>query len=257
MGPTRFVVIRTHGKGDRLPERLWKVSVGLLTVVAGLSAAPAAAQDFSAGKTAAQLFASDCSACHKSPGGLAKGLSVGSLTSFLREHYTTKSESAAALAAYLASAGPGTARISPQAPITGAKSRNAESNEEKPAPKPRPAPAATTAATGEPDKQPEAETTAPREAAKPSVDPAVAKLNFYAAARGEPKDTARRAVPAKKLESDANAGWTEAVPEPNAKRKPSDKKKDTTASTGESAAPHPPRPRRAQVPVQPPADTHQ
>jgi hypothetical protein len=248
-----------------LSERLWRISVGFLTIVAGLSAAPALAQDFSAGKTAAQLFASDCSACHKSPAGLAKGQSVSSLTSFLREHYTTKAESAAALAAYLTTAGPGTARISPQAPITGPKARNAEGNEEKPAPKPRPAAAATTAATGEPDKQPEAEASAPaapREAAKPSpVDPVVAKLNFYAAARGEPKDTARLATPAKKLESDANSGTgTEAAgpsADPNAKRKPPDKKRDTTASTGDAAAPHPPRPRRAQAPVQAPADTHQ
>ena len=118
--------------GDRLSERLCKVSVGFLTVLAGLCG-PAVAQDFSAGKTAAQLFASDCSACHKSPAGLAKGQSTGSLASFLREHYTTKPESASALAAYVAGAGPGNARVSPQAPITGAKP------EEKPAPKPRPA----------------------------------------------------------------------------------------------------------------------
>jgi mono/diheme cytochrome c family protein len=64
----------------------------------------------------AQLFVSDCSACHKSPAGMAKGRSVSSLTSFLREHYTTNRESAAGLASYLASAGPGSARASPQAP---------------------------------------------------------------------------------------------------------------------------------------------
>ncbi len=248
-----------------MSERLWKASIGFLTIAAALSAAPALGQDFSAGKTAAQLFGSDCSACHKSPAGLAKGQSVSSLTSFLREHYTTKSESAAALAAYLASAGPGTARISPQAPISGTKPRTAEGNEDKPAPKPRPAATAATAATAEPDKQPEVEASppaAPREATKPSpANPAVAKLNFYAAARGEPKDTARLATPAKKLESDAKAGTgTETVApasEPNAKRKPSDKKKDTTAATGDAAATHPPRPRRTQTPVQPPVDRHQ
>jgi len=230
-----------------LSERLWKISAGLVSLLAGLCAAPAAAQDFTAGKTAAQLFASDCSACHKSPAGLAKGQSASSLTSFLREHYTTKPESAAALAAYLAGAGPGNARISPQAPITGAAKP-----EEKPAPKPRQA-----ATSAEPDRQPEAETgtAAPaRATARPQVDPVVAKLNGYAAARGEPKDTARLATPAPKIESYANAGsGAEAVApvaEPDAKRKPSDKKKkDTNASAGGTVAPQAPRPRRAQAPV--------
>ena len=227
-----------------MSARFWKV--GCLTVAAGLYGAPVVAQDFTAGKTAAQLFASDCSACHKSPAGLAKGQSASSLASFLREHYTTKVESAAALAAYVAGAGPGNARISPQAPITG-------HNDDKPAPKPRTAAApTTTAATGEPDKQPEAEASAPaapREAAKPPADPTVAKLNSYAAARGEPKDTARLAT--------AGPGADNPADEPNAKRKPADrKKKDTTASTGDTAAPaaapHPQRPRRTQQIIQPP-----
>ena len=189
-----------------------------------MCAAPAVAQDFSAGKTAAQLFASDCSACHKSPAGLAKGQSVSALTSFLREHYTTKGESAAALAAYLAN--PANARLPAQTPTTGPKA-----TEDKPtAPKPRPA----ATATAEPDKPPEAEATAPaaaREAPKLAVDPVVAKLNSYATARGEPKDTAR------------------AEPKPGDK-----KKKDTTGATADTAAPHPPRPppRRVQPIIQAP-----
>src|SRR5262245_8209940 len=184
----------------RLSARFLKISVAILTVLAG-SCGLAVAQDFSAGKTPAQLFASDCSACHRSPAGLAKGQSAGALASFLREHYTTKPESASALAAYVAGAGPGSARVSPQAPITGT---GPKPGEEKP--KPRPA-TATTAV--EPARQAEGDagaSAAPREGAKPPVDPVVAKLNFYAAARGEPKDTARLALPANKLESYANSG---------------------------------------------------
>jgi len=241
-----------------LSKRLGKLSVGMLALAAGFGATTAVAQDFSAGKTASQLFASDCSACHKSPAGLAKGQSVRSLTSFLREHYTTKAESAAALAAYLAGAGSGNARLNPQTPISGPKA-----NEDKPVPRPRPAAAATASPAAESDKRPEAEAdapAAPREAARPPVDPAMAKLNSYAAARGEPKDTARLASPATKLESYANSGAEAVTPvEPNAKRKPADrKKKDTNATaatpaTAGPAAPHPPRPRRAQAPViQPP-----
>ena len=57
--------------------------------------------DYSAGKTPAQLFAGDCSACHKTPRGLAKDRDARTLASFLREHYTSKVESAGALAVYL------------------------------------------------------------------------------------------------------------------------------------------------------------
>jgi hypothetical protein len=53
------------------------------------------------GKTPAQLFASDCAVCHKSPQGLAKSGGEG----FLRQHYTASRESAAALAKYLEASG--------------------------------------------------------------------------------------------------------------------------------------------------------
>jgi hypothetical protein len=66
-----------------------------------LTAGTALAQDFTAGKTPAQLFASDCSACHRSPDGLGKKYNAGSLTGFLRAHYTTKQETAGALAKYV------------------------------------------------------------------------------------------------------------------------------------------------------------
>ena len=58
------------------------------------------------GKTPAQLYASDCAICHKSPQGLAaKGGGLLGLESFLREHYTASRESAAAIAGYLRAAG--------------------------------------------------------------------------------------------------------------------------------------------------------
>jgi len=55
-------------------------------------------------KNSAQIFASNCAVCHKSSQGLAK--SAGGLfgvEGFLREHYTSSKESAAALANYLRS----------------------------------------------------------------------------------------------------------------------------------------------------------
>jgi hypothetical protein len=66
-----------------------------------LTAGTGLAQDFTAGKTPAQLFASDCSACHRSPDGLGKKYNAGSLTGFLRAHYTTKQETAGSLAKYV------------------------------------------------------------------------------------------------------------------------------------------------------------
>lgn len=53
-------------------------------------------------KNSPKIFANTCSACHKSPRGLSKGLGT---SSFLRQHYTTGPEMSNAMAAYLASAG--------------------------------------------------------------------------------------------------------------------------------------------------------
>jgi hypothetical protein len=53
------------------------------------------------GKTAAQLYASDCATCHKSPQSVATTNWIFGLESFLNQHYTSSRESAAVLAAYL------------------------------------------------------------------------------------------------------------------------------------------------------------
>jgi hypothetical protein len=60
-----------------------------------------AQENLDQGKTAAQLYASDCAICHKRPDGLSKAGGFFGLQSFLREHYTASRESAAAIAAYL------------------------------------------------------------------------------------------------------------------------------------------------------------
>jgi hypothetical protein len=57
-------------------------------------------------KDAPKIFSSTCSACHKSPAGLAKS---GQVAGFLRQHYTTGPEMSAAMAAYLVAAGSGPA----------------------------------------------------------------------------------------------------------------------------------------------------
>jgi hypothetical protein len=100
-----------------------------------LVAAPALAQDgpqnLDAGKTPAQLFASDCGICHKSPQGLARSNGMLGLEGFLREHYTSSRETAAVMAMYLRAAGDAPA---PKAARTAKRPPKAEDGKEaKPA----------------------------------------------------------------------------------------------------------------------------
>src|SRR5512143_3356783 len=66
-----------------------------------LASSAGAQENLGRGKTAAQLYASDCAVCHKSPQSVSKTTGIFGLESFLREHYTTSRESAAAIATYL------------------------------------------------------------------------------------------------------------------------------------------------------------
>ena len=89
--------------------------VGIIAILGLVVAVPAGAQEnLDLNKTPAQMFASDCVICHKSPQGLAKAGGILGLESFLRQHYTASRESAAAIAAYLQSMDRG-----PAAPATG------------------------------------------------------------------------------------------------------------------------------------------
>jgi mono/diheme cytochrome c family protein len=80
-----------------------EISIFVLGLAMACASAAADAQDLTAGKTPAQLFGSDCAECHRSPSSVAGTLDVRALAGFLREHYTTKSETAGALAAYVSS----------------------------------------------------------------------------------------------------------------------------------------------------------
>jgi hypothetical protein len=72
--------------------------------VAGLAPAMAQAQtNIDQGKSASQLFGNSCAECHKAPQALAKGKSAAAVAEFLREHYTTGRDQAAALAVYVTS----------------------------------------------------------------------------------------------------------------------------------------------------------
>jgi hypothetical protein len=103
-----------------------QISIFLVGLATAFASVPVAAEDLTAGKTPAQLFRSDCGECHRSPNGLAKDPDVRALASFLRAHYTTKSETAGALAEYvsgLASTGAGRNRGPAAAPAVRDRSR--------------------------------------------------------------------------------------------------------------------------------------
>src|ERR1700691_4875070 len=100
--------------------RIFATVTLLISCLAG-SAAWAQAQNLEAGKSASQLFAGTCNACHKSPRGLLKTVSPGALPGFLREHYTTSSDMASLLSAFLVSNGATDTRGSPSKPGTDAK----------------------------------------------------------------------------------------------------------------------------------------
>jgi hypothetical protein len=80
-------------------------AVTLLSSCLAGSAAWAQATNLEAGKSASQLFAGTCNACHMSPRGLLKTVSPGALPGFLREHYTTGGDMASQLSTYLISNG--------------------------------------------------------------------------------------------------------------------------------------------------------
>lgn len=80
-------------------------------LLCAFAVAPAAAQNLEAGKPPSAIFSSTCSICHKSSRGLLKTVAPGSLPGFLRQHYTTSTDMAAAMAAYVLSNGAANAAL--------------------------------------------------------------------------------------------------------------------------------------------------
>lgn len=160
-------------------------------LLAGLTstmlAVPAPAQvNIDEGKTSAEMFASDCATCHKTPRGLAVGKNALMLSSFLREHYTASRAQAAALAAYVLSSGgtqpaPPAARQKPEAEHARASVEEPRTRE----------PRAAEPKTGEP-KTGEAETEEPKpeagplHAAKPEENAAAVRESAPVAASPAP-----------------------------------------------------------------------
>src|SRR4051794_27109074 len=83
------------------------ITATVMLLIGGLAATPVRAQvqNLEAGKSPSQIFAGTCAACHRSPRGLLKTVPPGSLAGFLRQHYTTSSDMASLLGAFLISNG--------------------------------------------------------------------------------------------------------------------------------------------------------
>jgi mono/diheme cytochrome c family protein len=83
---------------------LWQSGWLALGLLAVFTCGAARGEDIDQGKSAQQLFAGSCAACHKSARGLTKRGYL-SLYMFLSDHYVANSSSAWALTSYLESVG--------------------------------------------------------------------------------------------------------------------------------------------------------
>jgi len=101
------------------------LAIGVLALV--FSGAAGAQENLDQGKSGAQLYASDCAICHKSPPNLGSAGGIFGLESFLREHYTASRESAATIAAYLR----GMERAAPPASARGRVPKRTAKGEER------------------------------------------------------------------------------------------------------------------------------
>lgn len=80
--------------------RVVGLGVGLWMIA---SAGAFAQENLDAGKSGAQLFASNCAICHKSPRSLTKVGGLFGAENFLKEHYTSSGATASKIADYLKS----------------------------------------------------------------------------------------------------------------------------------------------------------
>jgi len=171
--------------------RLMSWTVGCLAAALQITIADAQG-NIDAGKTPAQIFGDTCSACHRSARELRRASA-----SFLRAHYTTGSDEAAAMANYLAGLGGGSD------PRPAASAQQAQ---------PKRSPAERSPAEVAKQQQPQQPSRAPVESAKsaPNLTPAQPKsrpgITATAQARvpeerhAEPQLPTSPAPPAKVLE---------------------------------------------------------
>jgi hypothetical protein len=227
----------------------------IVAILVGVLALPTAAlaqrTDYSAGKTAAQLFSGNCTACHKTPRGLAKERDARALTAFLREHYTSNNESAVALTGYLLGnpAPPSEARKKPEPAERNQENRETRGQDRDSndivVPEGGPPPRASREAAKKPPRSKGKKPTAAelaREAAK-AAEEQKARIADYANAGEEakPLEPASAAPPAAATTAPSKPAQPEAEPSreaaPAAQSSQTDNAAEKPATPAEHAAP--------------------
>jgi hypothetical protein len=158
-----------------------RFSPWVLGMLAAAPLTPAFGQNLDAGKPASQIFAEACATCHRSPRELRRNPGV----SFLREHYTTGSDMASTMAAYLASAGGesrGAGAPQPKRAPAASASRDASATDPSPQSKRPPNPVGPAAARNAP-------------ALDPSPDPRRAQQNRPGTTRADGTAEAKTPAP--------------------------------------------------------------
>lgn len=237
-----------------------------------LGAIPATAQNLEAGKAPSQIFSSTCSLCHKSSRGLLKSVSPGSLPGFLRQHYTTSTDMAAAMSAYVLSNGAANA-------APGGGNLTKQGQEAKSGPKPEPGPEQAAKGRKPPSREatgpdadglqsgasdPQAQTARQKAAAERRAARQAARDAAKAGKDGlPPKNEARHEAPkSDKTEQPVEAAKPDVKPDADKADQPKDSDKSETAKV-EGTRPDPvpavtPAPKEAakpaEVAVAPPKD---
>jgi hypothetical protein len=106
--------------------------LAICIVALAFSGSAGAQENLDLGKSGAQLYASDCAICHKSPGALGKAGGLFGMDSFLRQHYTASRESATAIANYLKGQSEGPAAPVKKAGKKAAKGEGKKGADKKP-----------------------------------------------------------------------------------------------------------------------------
>jgi hypothetical protein len=217
--------------------------VSAMIMFAALASSAVHAQvNIDQGKAPAQIYDSDCAACHKSIRGLANGRNPSALTSFLSEHYTSSAKEAAQVAAYVLGGGGG---IGTPAPAHAPKLKPDTTNASVEEPKDREPKDREVKRPGKPDAAAKPDTAPkPGTAAKPDV---AAKPD---AEQGTGPKSQRPTPPAK---PDGEQQQT-AVGEPG-KPVPGRREPNTSTATrthGQAPPPVPPKPTMVVVVPNPP-----
>lgn len=190
------------------------ISAAATLLIFHMVTGPARAQNLEAGKSPSQLFSATCALCHKSARGLLKTVPPGSLSGFLRQHYTTSTDMAAAISAYVLSNGAADKRVGEGNLTRQGRDSRAEP---KPAPeagaKPETKPEAKPERRSREVRRPDVERLEDVPGAPPAAGEAPAETKPEAAPKGRKSKQEKRKPPSAHAKGEPKAAPAEAKPE--------------------------------------------